>query len=193
MAGWTEHEDKELIRLCAAGLIHREIGKRIGRPKNSCISRARRLGISNGYQPGSAGRLAPVVKSNGASPTIIASGKKSTSNHEAVFGHLGALSVRSRPTAKGCSDLDVSEQKKKVESPDPVTLLEREDHQCGWPLGDPRDADFRYCGNKKRVGHTNYCEGHATVSTRPVPRRRNIIPESRDQRAVQNSALAGWS
>lgn len=30
---------------------------------------------------------------------------------------------------------------------------------CRWPLGDPKQPDFRFCGKKKKFG-SPYCEQH---------------------------------
>lgn len=42
---WTESERQSLRDLRAQGHTFRVIGKMIGRPRNSCIGQARRLGI----------------------------------------------------------------------------------------------------------------------------------------------------
>lgn len=37
---------------------------------------------------------------------------------------------------------------------------------CRWPIGDPVDEQFRFCGRPK-FGESPYCEGHFTVSYQP--------------------------
>ena len=44
-----------------------------------------------------------------------------------------------------------------------VKLMELDSHTCRWPLGDPRDEDFCFCGKKVRMGQT-YCEEHANMA-----------------------------
>ena len=40
-----------------------------------------------------------------------------------------------------------------------VTLSELRPHHCRWPIGDPKESTFRYCGERK---HSNsYCSHHA--------------------------------
>jgi len=39
------------------------------------------------------------------------------------------------------------------------TLAELHEDSCRWPLGDPRDPDFRYCGRAK-VKDRPYCKHH---------------------------------
>lgn len=40
-----------------------------------------------------------------------------------------------------------------------VTFAQLELHHCRWPIGDPRQLDFRFCGCK-RVAGKPYCEDH---------------------------------
>ena len=44
---------------------------------------------------------------------------------------------------------------------------------CRWPIGDPQQADFHFCG-KKKVAGLPYCEVHARRAFQPPqPRRRD--------------------
>ena len=52
---------------------------------------------------------------------------------------------------------------KKHKSSCHVKLVELDSHTCRWPLGDPRDEDFCFCGKKVRMGQT-YCEEHANMA-----------------------------
>lgn len=38
-------------------------------------------------------------------------------------------------------------------------------HQCKWPIGDPRSADFTFCG--RDAGDKPYCAVHAATAYRP--------------------------
>lgn len=57
-------------------------------------------------------------------------------------------------------------------APDPlrIPLLELHPFHCRWPIGDPRNADFGFCGHAK-VGRS-YCEFHQSVAFVPLPKRR---------------------
>lgn len=41
-----------------------------------------------------------------------------------------------------------------------VTLSDLENHHCRWPIGDPRQTSFKFCGCN-RVPGLSYCESHA--------------------------------
>ena len=49
-----------------------------------------------------------------------------------------------------------------------VTLKES---MCRWPIGDPSEENFHFCGRKK-VGTLPYCEHHARMAYQPVQARR---------------------
>lgn len=62
-----------------------------------------------------------------------------------------------------------------------VQLLELTFNSCRWPLGDPRHADFAFCGadRVKPEDESNaYCAYHAVVAYTPRPTRQ-ITPEHR--------------
>lgn len=40
-----------------------------------------------------------------------------------------------------------------------ITLMSLTSGMCNFPIGDPADSGFHYCGHKKRVG-SSYCEPH---------------------------------
>jgi len=44
-----------------------------------------------------------------------------------------------------------------------ATIMTLAHHACRWPIGDPQDAAFGYCG-RSRGQHASYCEDHAWAS-----------------------------
>jgi GcrA cell cycle regulator len=56
-----------------------------------------------------------------------------------------------------------------------VTLADLGDGMCRWPLGDPKSADFRYCGLNNDPNHQSYCGYHAALSyAGPTQRRAHV-------------------
>lgn len=47
-----------------------------------------------------------------------------------------------------------------------VTLETVSDRTCRWPIGDPRERDFHFCGNAPRAG-SPYCAGHCKDAYQP--------------------------
>ncbi|RYB01805.1 GcrA family cell cycle regulator [Lichenibacterium ramalinae] len=54
---------------------------------------------------------------------------------------------------------------------DRVTILELSGSMCRWPIGDPTNAEFRFCGCRA-AGTLPYCQDHARVAFQPVADRR---------------------
>lgn len=44
--------------------------------------------------------------------------------------------------------------------------------KCKWPIGDPKDNDFKFCGNASHDSETPYCDFHTKMAYRTdyVPR-----------------------
>jgi len=49
---------------------------------------------------------------------------------------------------------------------DPCTIVDLTDHRCKWPIGDPREPTFSYCGAAKAIDGP-YCQGHKKLAVKP--------------------------
>lgn len=56
-------------------------------------------------------------------------------------------------------------KKQKLKQPKTVATLETND--CRWPIGDPREADFHFCGAQQVPGRP-YCELHWRMAFQPA-------------------------
>jgi GcrA cell cycle regulator len=54
------------------------------------------------------------------------------------------------------------------------TLLELEQSDCRWPIGEPRQPDFRFCAERSLEGRP-YCALHWSMAFQP-PRPRHQAP-----------------
>jgi GcrA cell cycle regulator len=50
-----------------------------------------------------------------------------------------------------------------------ATILTLRDSMCKWPIGDPADPKFAFCGRKSSDGP--YCAEHAKVAFQPAKKR----------------------
>ena len=51
-----------------------------------------------------------------------------------------------------------------------IKTLSLTETTCRWPIGDPLEADFHFCGRRKSFG-IPYCEHHAAIAYNPAARR----------------------
>ena len=52
-----------------------------------------------------------------------------------------------------------------------ATVLTINDRMCRWPIGDPAENEFHFCGRKPKTG-SPYCEAHARKAYQPQQLRR---------------------
>jgi hypothetical protein len=58
-------------------------------------------------------------------------------------------------------------------------LLQLEDlkpHQCKWPIGDPAQPGFGFCGGRRAHG-LPYCEAHASTAYHLQKKRSTVVAE----------------
>jgi GcrA cell cycle regulator len=53
-----------------------------------------------------------------------------------------------------------------------ATVLTINDRMCRWPIGDPSENEFHFCGRKPKNG-SPYCEAHARKAYQPQQLRRD--------------------
>ena len=54
-----------------------------------------------------------------------------------------------------------------VEPMNPTSFADIKDGLCRWPLGEPEDLDFKFCGRKCAEG-TIYCTEHHSLAYQPL-------------------------
>jgi GcrA cell cycle regulator len=166
------------------GLTTSEIAKQLGVSKNSIVGKVHRLSLP--------ARPSPIRKKDEDEAELPFDRADEKTASEAVSEPqkqpAQALEETKAPKAPKAKTEELAEKPKepkksseKVESkpavmaerPDTesektspkngVSLTELGNHTCRWPLGDPRDENFCFCGKRVRSGQT-YCEEHAAVA-----------------------------
>lgn len=174
---WTDEMVNDLRKMWAEGLTTGEIGKRLGVSKNSIVGKVHRLGLS--------GRPSPIKKKEEsqtpaaakpakapeekkikpkAAPTPAPAPKKEAPKAE---------TPKTEPDKKVFTAPKIEEKTEVQHQPQPVKqpqshggktmLVDLDNHTCRWPLGDPKDENFHFCGRKIHIGQT-YCEEHANIA-----------------------------
>lgn len=68
-----------------------------------------------------------------------------------------------------------------------VDLMELNPRMCRWPLGDPRDENFSFCGGSSLEG-LPYCSDHAKVAYQAATRNRILQAEDFEEKAKDATA-----
>ncbi|GAA0568861.1 GcrA family cell cycle regulator [Caenispirillum bisanense] len=90
-------------------------------------------------------------------------GKRLGVSKNAVVGKAHRLGLKGRP-----SPIKRTRKAAKPEAPakkpDPVpSLVDLAAHTCRWPIGDPREPGFHFCGKPALAGKP-YCAEHAAIA-----------------------------
>ena len=95
-------------------------------------------------------------------------------SRNAVIGKAHRLGLSGRPSPIKKKKAEAAESK-----PSGATILSLTDRMCRWPIGDPKQPGFRFCG-KPTAGGLPYCAEHAAIAYQvPSNKRRDD-----DQRVV---------
>jgi GcrA cell cycle regulator len=149
--GWTDERVSLLKQLWGEGKTAAEIAKLMGGgvSRNAVIGKAHRLKLS--------GRISP-VQTNTRPETYVARGLQQPANQSR------------RPQVRNTTPKERSYVSPvappMVEDYMPgkgVKLTELREATCRWPLGDPKDENFRFCGCESVPGMP-YCEHHARMA-----------------------------
>lgn len=145
---WTDEAVEELRKMWDRGMTTGQIAKALNVTKNSIIGKVHRLCLT--------ARPSPIKKTDAK-----ASEKHTVKKEKAVK----EKSKSSEPRAEKAvaKEAEVKVAPKAVVENTNIPLVKLDNHTCRWPMGDPRDDDFCFCGKRVRTGQT-YCEEHAAVA-----------------------------
>jgi GcrA cell cycle regulator len=164
---WTDERVESLKKLWQEGLSASQIASRIGSvTRNAVIGKVHRLGL--------AGR-ATTSRMKSHRPRRAPTVAKQRPLKAPRFGQAGNSPLRD--LYKGDADVYVPAIEELV-----IPMNERKyiatltDSCCRWPIGDPQNAEFHFCG-KKKVNGLPYCDVHARRAFQPPQvRRRDQAP-----------------
>ena len=143
---WTEQMVEDLRQMWLEGLTANEIAKKLGVSKNSIVGKVHRLCLT-------------------ARPSPIKKKEETEENKKTVQKQvIETINEEFLPEIEEEETLEIEE----ISAPKPSTvngvkLVNLDSHTCRWPIGDPRDEDFCFCGKKVRAGQT-YCDEHAAMA-----------------------------
>ena len=162
---WTDDRVEQLKKLWEGGLSASQIAAELGNvTRNAVIGKVHRLGLS--------GRA--------KSPTSAAPRPRKARPAQ----HMMRVQ---RPVSRGNTAL-AHAYEVEIEVADPVTfdnvvpmgqrrtLLELNEATCHWPIGDPSNPEFFFCGGKA-LQSLPYCAHHSRIAYQPAGDRRRAAPK----------------
>lgn len=142
---WTDEMVESLRQMWVEGLTATEIAKKLGVSKNSIVGKVHRLCLT--------ARPSPIKKKDEEMKEPEAEVSPQPVEQPTVVAKA-APKTKSVAEPKEVSPKDVDGK---------TRLVDLDSHTCRWPIGDPRDEDFCFCGKKVRAGQT-YCDEHSTMA-----------------------------
>lgn len=153
---WTDEMVEDLRRMWKEGLTTGEIGKRLNVSKNSIVGKVHRLGLS--------GRPSPIKKKENTQTEPKTKEAQAKQIKEPVKETpKPAVKKETEPQVKNPSPAPKAAAEPRHKAGHNISLTDLDNHTCRWPIGDPKDDNFHFCGKKVRIGQT-YCEEHAAVA-----------------------------
>ncbi len=161
MSKWTDDRVELLTKLWCEGKTAKEIAGVLGEgvTRNAVIGKAHRLKLS--------GRVSPLQHNKSPKQTAIEttakkSGKLLDTNKKTQSQPVKRKLAESTPKPAKITRVEMSEISEKAFGPG-VDLIDLKDTMCKWPIGDPQDENFHFCGAKRKDG-SSYCDGHTSVA-----------------------------
>jgi len=151
---WSVEREEYLERLWGDGYSGAEIAERLcGATRNAVIGKVRRLGL-----PGRKARM--------RSP-------RRKKKHCSLPAPARRLRWRKAPSRNPVAGLTKAERLALLsQAPTPLLIgvLTLRDGMCRWPVGEPKQPGFGFCGHSQVPG-MSYCGHHARVAYQPAVRR----------------------
>ena len=148
--GWTEERVTLLRKLWAEGLSASQIAKQLGGvTRNAVIGKVHRLGLAGRATPSRPAKR-PVRP---ARPRVI-----------------GPTAPRMRPASNVPTVVIPHLEPLRGEDGRAANVLTLNEQMCKFPIGDPTETDFAFCGRASANGP--YCSDHARLAYQPSQARK---------------------
>ncbi|MFZ4120801.1 MAG: GcrA family cell cycle regulator [Caulobacterales bacterium] len=167
--GWTDERVALLKKLWTEGLSASQIAKQLtGVTRNAVIGKVHRLGLAGRATPSRPAKR-PV---RAARPRPAATGAPSAPRLRTFVPTLVDASL---PALEPLV----------LEGGATASVLTLNDRMCKWPIGDPTDEGFAFCG-RGSCGSSPYCTDHQRLAYQPsqARRRRTGTGESEELRRM---------
>ena len=159
---WSDDRVEQLKSLWTEGLSASQIARALGGvTRNAVIGKVHRLGLAGRATPSRPAKR-PV---RAARPRVI-----------------GPSAPRLRPASTMPSVVIPDLEPLKFEDGKPANVLTLNEQMCKFPIGDPTDANFAFCGRSSAGGP--YCLDHARLAYQPSQARKRRQSEPDELRRM---------
>ncbi|MEM1344715.1 MAG: GcrA family cell cycle regulator [Pseudomonadota bacterium] len=178
---WTEERVEKLKEFWAEGMSASQIAKQLGGvTRNAVIGKVHRLGLSNR----NTAETAPPAEENVPEPVIALVEPEPPAPPVAPEPVPEPQPVRQAPVVRDptlprapglptpeeeAARVTLAEIEKMAKRLDLLELTER---TCKWPIGDPAEDGFHFCGLPAMDGKP-YCKYHVAIAFQPMSTRRD--------------------
>ncbi len=171
---WTDERVEQLKTMWIDGKSASQIANELanGVTRNAVIGKVHRLGLSGRAKtPAMSAPRPRAQKPRQMTPIARPTGGAPMTRGANALAY--APVVTTRPVMRPVEEvvIPISER---------VTIMELKESMCRWPLGDPTNSEFRYCGADSPIG-VSYCKYHSRIAYQPVQDRRR--ERDRERRA----------
>ncbi|SNY91787.1 Global cell cycle regulator GcrA [Cohaesibacter sp. ES.047] len=164
---WTDERVELLKKLWSEGLSASQVAAELGGvTRNAVIGKVHRLGLSGRAKTTTTPPRARRPKTQAPRASRPNSGTTTTVGATALKADTKPQ-MAPQPKAHKKQDVDAVV----VPISKRASILTLTENTCKWPIGDPGDGDFHFCGHKSDAG-TPYCKYHAEVAYQPSSERR---------------------
>jgi len=173
---WTEDRVERLKQLWNDGMSASQIAKQLGEvTRNAVIGKVHRLGLS--HRGSGSGEAAPAEEAqsepepSGAPPADPPKPEETRQDAKPP-----AVADASQPRPPGQPTREEEEARATLAEIEKMArrldLLELTERTCKWPIGDPSQEGFHFCGLPAETGKP-YCRHHVPVAYQPMSTRRD--------------------
>ncbi len=160
---WNDERVEQLKKLWQDGLSASQIATEMGSiTRNAVIGKVHRLGLAGRAKSAAS----PAQRARKAAPRVRTT---------MIGGSRGniALAPRMHADMEPLQEARIIPFAQIIPIPESrrVAIADLRESVCKWPLGDPLQADFAYCGNDSDSGHP-YCQYHSSIAYQPADKRR---------------------
>ncbi|MFN3858144.1 MAG: GcrA family cell cycle regulator [Caulobacter sp.] len=173
--GWTERRTAVLEELWMAGVSAILIGKALSVTRSMVVGKAYRMKLTE------RGRASPpivqervqIVKPGPkpkaeSKPRVRRPLKAPPVKPDRNQGNTASLKIAKAAAPEAIRQSIPDQRAEDLSRTDLVQLLDLKAHHCRWPIGNPGDDRFGFCGHAKQ-GERPYCSLHSATAFQPTP------------------------